>query len=197
MRGEQARGDGSAPGAAARTAFRLSGVILFGFLVGAGPARAECTGLPRIQTQPRIDAFLVRPEGLLERFPRGDVLLAGIIAQLVASDYRATLKPVVKLIDRSNGLQRVAIGQALAAAVAQCRGKDPTMIETVATAIATRHDQEFLNGYYMADNARLQQQQQQQSAAPAPVGAEQRPGTTPFGDPFKLAPLYNPFAPPK
>ena len=174
--------------AAGSVAHCVWGGILLGLLGVPGPAQSECTGLPRIQTQPRIDAFLVRPEGLLEQFPRGSVGLAAIVAQLVASDYRATLKPTVKLIDRANGLQKMAIGQALSTAVALCQGKDQTMIEMVTTAIAAHHEQEFLNGYYERENARP-------PAAPADqVGAQQRTGPTPMGNPFKVAPLSDPFS---
>lgn len=174
-------------GLLARGVGRLEGAVAVCLLVAAGPAFAECTGLPMNQTQPAVNSFLVRPEGLLERYPRGEVGLTPIIAQLVASSYRSTLKPIIKLIDRGNGQQRLAIGRGLAIAVSLCRGKDASMIEAVANAIEPHHELEFLTGYYELETER--------TSPATSAGAAPRTGGVTLGDPFKIAPLRDPFAP--
>lgn len=173
----------------ARAGRRLGAWVGLGLLIAAGPAWSECTGLPMSQTQPQIDAFMIRPEGLLERFPRGEPGLAIIIAEVVASSYRTTLKPMVRLIDRGNGQQRFALGQGLAMAVRLCQGKDAIMTQAVAVAIAGRQQQDFLNGYYESETAR--------SPPPATTSQERSPQQSGgrLGDPFKVAPLSDPFAP--
>lgn len=93
----------------------------------AKEAAAGCTRLPESRTRPIIEGFMIRPEGSMERAPRGETQLTQLIATVVAADPKTTLDPVIKLLRTANAYQKKAIGAGLGAAARGClqNGDDP------------------------------------------------------------------------
>ncbi|KAA2236919.1 hypothetical protein [Salinarimonas soli] len=96
-----------------------------------------------------IDSFLIRPSGLLERYPKGDQALSYDIRDLVSGDIK-TLDPVMRLLNSANGLQRRAIGVGIGAAARMCLTASEAALARRLQDTVRRHSDAELNTGFTA-----------------------------------------------
>lgn len=99
--------------------------------------------------------FLIRPEGLLERFPGGGQILAIMVREIVTTDLNATLDPVLKLLRSANGLQRQAIGTGLGNAARTCQAASESGLTRRLQEAVRRQNDSALNAAFVSAYAEL------------------------------------------
>ena len=166
-------------------------VCLFPFSAGA-----TCSRTPYLQTKPIIDGFMIRPEGVLETYPRGGDELVAEVRDLVATDPETTLGPVSDLIAQANQYQRRDIGKGLGMAARQCdQAGEPWRARQLQDTVRVKQDRTVTAAFMGA--------YKQPVAVSAPSVAYDRP-TNPLGnggvsspdtDVFGTHRLSDPFAP--
>ncbi|RVU20529.1 hypothetical protein [Methylobacterium oryzihabitans] len=190
---------------AAGPGMRLGGLILLAALA-AGEARADCTRLPSVQTRPQIAAFLVRPAGLLERFPTGGNQFSSTIRLFLSVDPTATLDPVVKLIPTANRTQKRDIGTGFAQAIQACNAEaDSYAARRLQDAARRVSDVEFGAGFAQGGVDRATTDPRLRTDPSSALGSGSRRISNPAVSPFdtkgslpaspEQKPLLDPFAP--
>jgi hypothetical protein len=165
----------------------------------AAHAELSCSRLPLSAIQPRIKSFLLRPETILEQFPRGDQSgtrdMEILIRELVAADMAETLEPISKLVPLANTFQKQAIGTGLGDAARQCQvAARPADARRLIDAAKRSNDQTILTAFMAALIP---------PGTPVGLGTpDYEPQTNPLGRPaiaspganvFKDETIHNPF----
>lgn len=138
---------------------KISGLVRNACLVMAvaggavfiAPASAEamCTDMSTTQSRPLVSSFLIRPAGMLERFPFGGSDLSDRLTVILTADIKGTLPSVLDMIRLSNHVQKEAIGASLGAAYSGClKFGDGRAAELVQTAVARMTNSTVRSSYY-------------------------------------------------
>ncbi|CAO4152991.1 hypothetical protein [Methylorubrum aminovorans] len=163
----------------------------------AGEAEARCTDQPMSKTVTLVQNFLIRPEGLLERFPGGDKNLSIIVREIVTADPNATLDPVIKLLRSANGPQRRAVGAGLGNAARLCNvGSDSSTARRIQEIVRRQNDSALNMGFTSASTERTSVPLVPSTSTEETQNALGRdPITNPRTNLFKSDPLPNPLTP--
>jgi hypothetical protein len=124
-----------------------------GGAVFIAPASAEamCTDMSTTQSRPLVSSFLIRPAGMLERFPFGGSDLSDRLTIILTADIKGTLPSVLDMIRLSNHVQKEAIGASLGAAYSGClKFGDSRAAELVQTAVARMTNSVVRSAFYSA-----------------------------------------------
>lgn len=120
-------------------------------VVAPALARAMCTDMSTTQTRPLVSSFLIRPAGMLERFPFGGSDLSDRLIVILTADIKGTLPSVLDMIRLSNHVQKEAIGASLGAAYAGClKFGDSRAAELVQTAVTRMTNTVVRSAFYSA-----------------------------------------------
>ena len=161
-------------------------------------ALAACTDMSTTQTRPLVSSFLIRPAGMLERFPYGGRDLTDRLIVILAADIKGTLPSVLDLIRLSNQVQKEALGASLGAAYLSClKFGDSRAAELVQTAVTRMTNSVVRSGFYSATAGSTES-----DSKPAfPGSAEDDSGKAPrlpvgrLDNPFAPAPRFDPLRP--
>lgn len=159
-------------------------------------AGATCSRTPYLETKPIIDGFMIRPEGVLETYPRGGDEMAAEVRDLVATDPETTLGPVSDLIAEANSYQRRDIGKGLGMAARQCdQAGEPWRTRRLQDAVRVKQDRTvtmaFMTAYRQPVVVSAPAVEYDRSTNPLGIGGVGSPDVSVFG----TRRLPDPFAP--
>ncbi len=112
---------------------------------------ASCFVPPAKLSEADVEAFLARPESLLETYSGDDLSLANRVRALAGSDGR-TLPPLLLLSNAANAKQVIALGSGLGRAAVGCAGVDPNYAQKIQESVADHASAEFRTAFVTASN---------------------------------------------
>lgn len=99
--------------------------ILLIFSTNYVNATSACSRRSVIFVAPKVQSFLIRPFGLLERYPLGGDGLSSEVRSLLEGDFQTTIRHMSELIKKANINQKRAIADGLTGAIDICSSSYP------------------------------------------------------------------------